>query len=567
MRYYGEDYLQDLKRSITAAYGSVDRTNYSLPIRNTYVNSKRRGMKDRSAQIAQNATGSFASVRQKLNTLQTVLEGFYGEVDETSARILEMTKMIEGMISDSNSALKELSGMLNGVGTYSKKCLTSKMIDSIVLDQKKKQETASKFWVLLIDTEIDNDHLNEKAVKEYVAYLRETGMDDEDLLEEDFNRLKKIYDYYVSHRFGETGDIRDMAYQDVQNCVDVFEILNLYAKYATDVFFSNALAEHDDTIDLNIMRIKYAMYTADPKYRDIMIEYLSDMSLGDYDVDHSRYNDTLNQLYLSLDIDYDRRDENGYIEDHPFGAFFHELGHGINDVTKLFGYSTSGIRDFLADDLKAHMTNVLNENGFDYLSDKERKEILNHIVSYKNANVITDRRNDYMRYLPDDWTDEQQVAYYFLKLHYGYQEYCYLEDPSNIDAYTVEQREPIGDVIKADREHELLDDIIGGLTNDQLGGVYAYHPGISIPNDRKKIKGPDDLVGYLSTGSKYWYYHTIPSPVLGSEFFAEYFNNNVCGYGVNETREVFSSTCDHYDGIIDKIYDDMSDNDKGIPYP
>ena len=567
MRYYGEDYLQELTRSINAAYDSVDRSNYSLPIRNTYVNSKRYGMKEHSAQIAQSATLSFLSVRQKMYVLQEALTRFYGEVDETSSRILEMADLIESMISDSNSALRELSSMLGGVGSYSKKCLTSKMIDSIVLDRKKKQETAAGFWILVIDTEIDNDHLNEVAVSKYVAYLRETGMDDEDLLEDDFNRLKKIYDYYVSHRFGDTGDIRDMDYQDVKNCVDVFEILNLYAKYATDVFFCTALDKHDDTIDLNIFRIKYAMYTADPKYRDIMIEYLSDMSLGDYDVEHSRYNDTLNQLFLSLDKDYDERDKNGYIEEHPFGAFFHELGHGISDTSKLIGYSTSGIRKCLANDLKAHMTNVLNENGFDCLSDKQRKEVLDHVISYKNANVITDSINDYTRYLPDEWTTEQQVAYYYLKLHYGYQEYCYLEDPRNTDAYIVMQRDPISDVIKEGREYELLDDIIGGITNDQMGGVYAYHPGVSIPNDRDKIKGPDDLVGWLGTGSKYWYYHTIPSPIIASEFFAEYFNNNVCGYGIEETRKVFSSACDQYDGIIDRIYDDMSDNDKGLPYP
>ena len=113
-------------------------------------------------------------------------------------------------------------------------------------------------------------------------------------------------------------------------------------------------------------------------------------------------------------------------------------------------------------------------------------------------------------------------------------------------------------------QYGLLFDIIGGLTNGQIGSTYTGHPidESNLPNDPQAVWNGDDIILALETYD-YWYSYIpfIPRSSSGSaekEFFAECFDYNVSGYDVTPTQSVFGGAYEKYDDLIGEIYGGIS---------
>ena len=564
MRYYGEEYLNDVTRTIAATKNAVDSPDYKIPIENSFVKDNRYELKQRGVDIAGNAFRHVNDLKDKLDTLQSLLNTFYAETDESAARVVDMTGTVMQLINATTSSLTEMTQMLRGVGSYAGVEITSKHIISAGLDKDKCAILTAKVWSQIVESGIESNELDENAVDKYVTCLQDWEKHGNELSREDFDKLLKLFDYYVSDRYGSTGDIRDMDRQVVTNVINVFEVLNPFAQYVTESFFEGARSSENYIVDLNIDRIKYAMYTAEPKLRDIMLYYISDVYIADYGAERNGFENVFNNLRLALETSYDNKAGGVYIEDNPFYSFFHEFGHAIDDVSTLFGTASAGMNTTLVSDLKADMVRAVNDAGLTFLTDTELDQVIDFMVSSKNVNVRPPKGEGLEYLLPADWSMDQVGVFCFLKNYYGYYEYTYEEDPDIVytcseDPYRLDNS-PIRDV----RECETISDIIGGLTNNQTGGSYVHHIK-EPPFDPKKIKGPEDIADYLEKNS-YWYKNGKLKNNAEVEFFAEYFNNNVVGYGVEETRAIFGKSCDRFDKIIDKMYNDMPDAYKGINY-
>lgn len=577
-RFYGTDYLECLTNEITAAHDCVDPLDYSTNISGVTVGSSREGLKSDGISAGQNAFSHVNDIRDKFTILQTALNTFYGEADETSSNILALAGKLNELMSEANSSLVKICDMLNGVGDYKGVCITADIITSAGIDKTKFAEVSNDYWVLVIDTDFDADNLNDTAVEAYVDYLQDRVANGEKLSEEDLERLNKIYEYYVAHRFGDTGDVRDMPMQTINNCIDVYELINPDAKYTMDVFFADSIAQDDEVMNRNMARIRYATYTADPEYRDIILHYMPYLDLASYDHDGTAfYNGYMNHLKVNLLKDYDGKDASGnYIENSPFGAFFHEFGHGIDDVTDLFGDSSNGMHDMLADELRNHMNGALNKVGsmpisaadkalIASLSEEERQEVINEIISYHNSNVVPPAGEDEDYFLPwsigDENYDRMTAAYNYLRNYYGYRELEYVG--TDTEAYVYIDHDPLSNEIKdGSMEYKIVNDVIGGLTNNSTGGYYLGHFATGgMPNDSSVYYNAVELY-YGLNDYGYWYTcqpftPRIPTQHTSNEFFAECFDNNVQGVDMEPTRVIFENSCDHYDNLIDDIYHDI----------
>ena len=561
MRYYGEDYLNSLTRSINAAYGSTESGNYSLPVRRTYVNAKRRNLQDQSINVSQSAFYQFNSVKNKLMLLQETLDQFYGEVDETSRLIWRMADSIRALISENSKVLGDICDLMNGAGLYKGSAITSEKIAKRLPDDWVLRNKSRYFWTRMIDVEIDNGHLNEKAVQRFLEFYDDlVGCNPTDRFEKDEEtelRLKKICEFYKNDRFGKTGDFRDMDVQRLNNCVIAFELMNPIAKERCDKFFKICYAENNETVDDNVLMIKYMLYTAPSKYRDLILYYMPSIKIDDcaFQGGSQHFSPYYNTLTLDLTISQRVKYADGqYVFDYPCIDFFHEMGHGIDDVTDKGKMSKSSdeLHDTLISDLKSHMTSVLKEAGYS-LNKKDKKELFDFIISKENINVVPPDGKGEEYYFPKDWNDNQREAFKYLRKYYGYRDYEYFGFDGLASFDTIHYSEQ--DLTNGDYETLIIDDSVGAITNNQLAGINGHY--MDPISSTKEIDGPDDIVKKLKKYS-YWYNDGIFRGLgenVESEFFAQSFSYKIAGVDLTRTAEVFGKTCDSFNKLIEGLCD------------
>ena len=376
MRYYGKDYLDELKRSINNVSDSAELTNYSTRIRNTYVSGKRTLYKERGIEVAQNAFNHVITVNQKLEKLQEVLESFYGEVDSVSSNAVALARMLRTMIDESNRSMVAICDMLDGVGEYKGKEVTGAAISEAGINRVNCKNLRYRFWTFMIDTEVELEDgvLDEKAVEIFLDDVTKRKIKAQDLPIMDYNRLKKLNAYYANNRFGEKNDISKMNNDTIANCVRVFEFLNPVAKEATDKFFKKSQETEFLITQLHIDAIKYSIYTMDPKLRSITLYYLSKMKIGTYENPRSYYASGSNKLYLNLTECI--TDGSVIFED-----FFHEFGHALDDYSKLCGLSSNAFHDQLISDFKEHMDKIIKGETTVDAGLKEAQKALENALS------------------------------------------------------------------------------------------------------------------------------------------------------------------------------------------
>ena len=548
MRYYGSDYLNDLKISINNVSEAADQGNYPVPIRNVQADGKSYAYKMRGIDIAQNAYNHVNRVNQRLLELQGILDTFYGEVDSISNNAFSLARMLCMLIDESNRSMSKICDMLDGDGDYKGTEVTASDIKAAGIDREKCKNLKNRFWTFIIDSEVDIDGgiLDQNAVTEFLDDISKRKLEAKDIPLMDYNRLKKLYHHYVKNRYGEEKDITKLDTGTCSNCVRVFELLNPLAKTATDKFFKNIIKDDAIFSMIKMDAIKYAIYTQEPKLRSIIIYYLSKMKLTDYESPGSHYNAFSNEFYVDL---------SGLMSDGTeiFDGFFHEFGHALDDYSKTFGMSSKVLHDQLIEDFKGHMDSVIKQSNYS-LDKNEKKELFDFVISNKNINVWP-MGNEKDHYLPADWSQDQKDVFFFLRDYYGYREYLY---GYGTDYFDLSLPHSAKDGFSYDLEgNRVVDDIVGAITNNQYAGVFG-HVETNIPVD---INSEEELIEYLQE-YPYWYDGKKLSDRLEAEFFATIFGQSIYGTDHSQAEKIFGKSCLMYDGIIDKIYEKVPDKYK-----
>lgn len=598
MRYYGEDYKKHITDSITNVHNSVGGSDYAQIIRNVDISSKNAGLKTECVNAGGTAYSHVDSIRGKLNNLVTVLTTFYDGVDDTADTILESAKKIRELLEETNSALVRMNEAVNGIGQYSGTKVTPGVIKEVGLNEEDCAELKADIWDKLFSIQFKDGEISyDEAVAfvDYINNLQKQGLpipesamknadaafgvyidkikslDPDKISYVDKERTEAIYNYYCTYHLGPDNDIKDLSEQALNNGIDAYEILNPDAKNITDDFFKDAYAMSDDVVDLNVKRIKYALYTSDPEERDLMLAYLPSVKLNIIDAGKNASCTYSDPPVLNIDL----RDGDAS----RCCAFFHEFGHALDC---LFGFPSNEYVDHLVQDFKNHMHNALAEMGINLPADQEQ-EVIDYFFTAEGCNVIDSKGTDSP--YPSNWTTTQAMAYYQLKDYYGYVEYDYnpwqysadnnkaykkithdgytsgVPYGSNNSTYTYGNttanyyanqgaNNNSGNTKPWHNDYGIVSDVGGGLTNNQVGCTCSGHGAGSdeIPNNASIIRSANDLRRRL----KYYdYFYDDQNPDNGTdldrtvktstahEFFAENWEYDVLGFDKGPTEDTF----------------------------
>lgn len=554
MRYYGEAYLKELTSTVDRIHNSVDMPSLSRPIVNVDVMDHRSQLKNCGVGAANSADKHISDILIKLVQLHSDLVTFYGQVDTLAEDIAKSATQIKRIILSSTTSIDTINSMLAGTGDYAGVDITADKIRNAVQDKQKYKIMLQDAWASVVDAGITADDVKEKAAENYIGYIKEKLENEEELASDEYDRLKSMYGYYVKTRPHMMDGEAALKPDTMQNLIDVYEILDPDAKKAMDELFSK-IKKKDENITEQLQRIRYITYTADPKYRDIIIYYSTKTGFR-FAKGKNQYDDWINTILIDFNAEDQDTLKTGSTEYSQFSTFFHEFGHAVDDYYKPCGRFSESIKDTLFADLRKHIENSIVSEGMISVSDNERDEVLDYILSFRNANVVPPEGEDEDFFLPDNWNDDQVKLFRSIRDYYGYVEYEFLDKFSirTDNQIYFPQFEYKGD------DKIVLSDIIGALTNNQIGATSGSHYYGSRNN--WEICNPGDLKYRMEKEFGYWYFGSSPNYRIGTEFMANCFRASVLGSDMESARSVFGESCKAFDQFVEETYSSVPDEYK-----
>ena len=272
----------------------------------------------------------------------------------------------------------------------------------------------------------------------------------------------------------------------------------------------------------DIRNIKYIIYTADEKYSSLLFKNIKKIKVSDHHAELSPdkdgrvsqyYNPVfVNAITVSLQPDRGVNDPRG-----PYNTFFHEIGHGIDDVTEPFGSKSSTYNDpvfnmsifgIISREAEASITATVTAKGAGNRPE-DKAAALNAIfyggdVSTLNSAQLAIYNNTVEKYLTDLNTLPGQTAY-----EYG--KFCVVTD---------------------------------------MFSAFVTHPAAD------PIKNPDkrwSLFGGYIHEEDYWHGSLVNiSRAVGKEFFAGYFSACITGdtAQLDNMRYYFPDACEAANRMI-----------------
>ena len=405
MRDYTNSNRTDVKKFLRDAYNSTDR-DYRDPYFYQSVPYNRRNLKYDSMCVGSDANSHIRSIRNRVDNALTVLNEFYASVDTTSSNIAIMANKIVGILDEVNSSMERINSALSELGDYKGKRVTADDIRSAGIDLSKCTKLKDEYF----DAFMNDD----EAVALYIEEMKALQAKDGNIPPEDMAKLNKIYSWYVDNRFGPTGNVNDMDEQTLKNCIDVYELIDPNAKEVTEKFFSSAYELNNEDVNLNVLKIKYGIYTCDPLYRDTILGYLPHMELNALSsgsgasCSNSTDKDGNKLAILNLDL-YEENSGN-------FCSFFHECGHGVDYLS---GEPSKNLPTYIIEDVRNELRKTIEEynatlpidkrlsqDGIDQLLDYFLNTTCNPNVVFKNGDAPA---------LPEEWCPELKDAYVYVR--------------------------------------------------------------------------------------------------------------------------------------------------------
>ena len=334
------------------------------------------------------------------------------------------------------------------------------------------------------------------------------------------------------------------------------------AKIMNDLFYNIPADTIDHYYSEDKSNIKYIVYTAQDPYKTMFLTYAPDIEIADYDWNETQhYSPDVEKMYVDF-TDADIYDASGAVTGTdprgasdprgPYVTFFHEFMHAIDDVsvddvdhifadkeeTKInttYSRTVGGkevyLQNVIEDDVRIELEDSANyavtNLGIDISANPDA---IDHVV----AEIMSANSRDSM---PDP--TENQI-YQEVLSYYG--RYTIEPDASGNLAF-VWHKGSIDNF--SGPKNELLSDVIGGVTNNTVGGYgYGHRP------DSDK----------LADVYTYWYYYDskgnpIPTGAQSNEFLAEYFSYCITGSQdqLTNVNKVFGNSTQFADEMFEEM--------------
>ena len=213
-----------------------------------------------------------------------------------------------------------------------------------------------------------------------------------------------IIDVITRHNANENVTTIDSA--DILLLVKYYEMLFPENGKIMDDFLAPLIQNHS----ADILNIKFIAYTAEEPYRTIMFHYLPELSIADCDWQGTQHYNPVDNLdtghsakSIAINLRKGKNDPRG-----PYFVFFHEIGHGVDDMMRKDGYfysRTSGLQVIAEKDVSNSIDKVLEDMGiFGHNYDAIRYSVMNNDTSnltpYQNQRFQNFKTN-YENYLLD----------------------------------------------------------------------------------------------------------------------------------------------------------------------
>lgn len=604
MRKYGYEYRAGLQEAARDIRDCVESYDYQKNFEGITVNGEHQYLLNACVGSANDAHDQFSTYRTKVRKLTGILVDFYDRVDVTASDILSLAERINGLIIESSDTLLRMESALYQVGDFEGKRVTASILAGAGVDKELVSRLHNDLWAKIIRMQIISGKINEELATYfvqridsmigrgetlpsmeaeymdhlYLCYLDKYKTKGSIVPADDMKIVENLFNYHLEHRFGGKGNAREMDLTSLQSCIFAYELINPDAREKFDTFFKEAAEKKQEDIDLSIACIKYTTYTAKPEYRDVIFYYLPELSLNILPIGEV-CNCSGKVINLVLEEDNDHKLDGDC-------SFSHEIGHAIDHLSfedntdengKKLTKSSDAFADMLKSDLRIHMKASLYGLGFGSMPEEHKDDVVNFIMSTENTNVSLQSNDNYfMRFLPVDWkvnlintTDKRIDAFKALRRYYGYSDYVYV--PNSDDVFSKEFHRGF---VGYGPENSVLSDIIGGITNDQIGANGGHSLSQKrllkddVPIDQTSVPDAETLHSSLKEYN-YWYlqeYDDVKPEEVGTlnghfttEYFAEMFSLRVHDIDDKKTRSVFLNSTDMFDETYKNIYSDISE--------
>lgn len=324
-------------------------------------------------------------------------------------------------------------------------------------------------------------------------------------------------DNYQEYMTGKDGLDATAFYQDVETVITLYEEIRPGHGQAMDTFFREMKQDMTKDYTRDIANMKFLAYTAAEPYRTVFLTNIGQIELADYEYTERQHYSN-GKIYINFSgIENGKNDKKG-----AYTTIMHEIGHAIYDRSPdpilrnengKAEKGTASLQTRLEQDLRKALRNTIDVylEKVDYtLTEEEIEAVIQEIISAESdsENLGNDNLED---------------TYGYLRQAYGWKEMIISGDGG------YEGKDIIGteyNLIGAD--NATLSDIIGGFTNNTIGGYSYGH------TQNKKDIGV----------AEYYYWYNQEGEATGrqaDEFFAEYFSYQMTGNteAIKNTEEFF----------------------------
>jgi len=346
------------------------------------------------------------------------------------------------------------------------------------------------------DNGISSRHYSIKAIQILSEYLKSKG----------YNGVEDINDLYKRITQNDIDPNKKMSKKDF---IEIYEYFHEDEKNAIDEFFRRNGAPNGDITEADIENIKYLAYRSEGAAHKAFFENIDKCTVTSWNSAGTAFygkekGETENGIHVNIS---DCRKDN-------YRSLFHEIGHHIDDLI------IQG-----ADGKDA--TDVLHEVVFPALYSDLTKYIRNQVIDYNQRNAVEKLNNDSL---------ERVIA----ALLDGRKKYEYYLNQTEQDFF----KEVLRHIESKFVNNGALSDVIGGLTNNTIGGIDSDDWGVKLSTSGHYRRNKD--------GREYWYKGNESTGFQEKEFIAHYMSYAMNGDKVKleELRKVFPEATKIVDNLL-----------------
>lgn len=211
-RFYGSDYADRINGQLQNTIDSVE-DNYFASLNAVYPNSnKALAYKSDALGVARSAQSSIQRIIDKIESVAILLTEFYDYVENTGAAIDVLADDVFDIVTCINTAIGELSDLLNGVGAYKGIEVSPQAVNSACASLDNIKKPLYDFFAnYFLD---EKGELKDDAVMEYLDHVDACQDPSKDVYA---SRGAEVFCYLIQAKAESIDKNDDKAYQDFMN--------------------------------------------------------------------------------------------------------------------------------------------------------------------------------------------------------------------------------------------------------------------------------------------------------------------------------------------------------------